>query len=810
MSQKRSTGSLYDMFLDTFHVKEELEKVEQENKEAKKVKPAKKVKKEQQIEEEEIEEFDPNQQYIYEKVENPEDEVYVPSDEDEEMIGSENENIDDDMALLENDEEDEDGVIEDDENIEEGEEENDDGIRIQNGENYDNTETSKQNHDYYDTIDVNDEKIALTERKEEALDDLDNEEDKETKEDEENLKDPFVREIYQAKFSVKQQKYIDKYDWSYSKLNFDDSTQSRYCIPSISSSNKNDTITAKNNWIKNSFIKDRLQKPLESVYKSTSNPELFNKLFSIINDYNDILYANMNDEDRDCVRNSISEHILNHILKSRDIEMRHTRKIHERALKERQRHRELEEKYRLAQESGEVIKKKKSKKNKDIIVDEDNTVDDIKKENDVMNSIQKVIKEEKKKEKSGIKEGETLLETNEEQEQEYRDQGYTRPKVLVICPFKYNAYMFVNSLVKLLPKDVTIEGIKRFKQEYEGDNDENSKQNALTKAFPGNNEDCFRFGMAFKRKTVSIFKDFYNSDMIVASPVGIRQIIGESGEKNRNFDFLSSIEILYIENADIIDYQNWSHMITICKTMNRTLRKSRETDFSRVKEYVLDGYSEYMRQTIITSRYIEPKMKSLMNLQSHNYRGKYEIRGRYEGSSQNRQLFVRLPAVNLLDINNSRMTYFKDHILPFIQKKENKGILLYVEEYLDYVSIRNLMMEEIDEEEVAVLNEYLPKSECQRSLTYFKNGIVRILLYSGRYHYFRRQNPQGVQTVFFIGLPREASFYQDIINTMPPSPLSISATTLYTNYEGNELERIVGTDRYKTMIKGKRSSFIFC
>ena len=129
-------------------------------------------------------------------------------------------------------------------------------------------------------------------------------------------------------------------------------------------------------------------------------------------------------------------------------------------------------------------------------------------------------------------------------------------------------------------------------------------------------------GLSFKRKSITIFTDFYNSDIILASPIGLKQIIGEEGDraKNRNYDFLSSIEIFYVENADIIDYQNWSHLQSICKCLNKPLKKDHGTDYSRVKPYVLEGYSEYMHQTIVTSRYMQPKMKSLFSVFSHNYR----------------------------------------------------------------------------------------------------------------------------------------------------------------------------------------------
>lgn len=47
--------------------------------------------------------------------------------------------------------------------------------------------------------------------------------------------------------------------------------------------------------------------------------------------------------------------------------------------------------------------------------------------------------------------------------------------------------------------------------------------------FAGNIDDCFRVGVAFKRNTISLYTKFYAADMIIASPLGLRRIIGAKG-----------------------------------------------------------------------------------------------------------------------------------------------------------------------------------------------------------------------------------------------------------------------------------------
>lgn len=55
--------------------------------------------------------------------------------------------------------------------------------------------------------------------------------------------------------------------------------------------------------------------------------------------------------------------------------------------------------------------------------------------------------------------------------------------------------------------------------------------------FKGNVDDSFRVGVKLTRKSVKLFSDFYTSDVILASPLGLRMSI----EKEKYvFTFISS------------------------------------------------------------------------------------------------------------------------------------------------------------------------------------------------------------------------------------------------------------------------------
>lgn len=120
--------------------------------------------------------------------------------------------------------------------------------------------------------------------------------------------------------------------------------------------------------------------------------------------------------------------------------------------------------------------------------------------------------------------------------EEERDQGFTRPKVLILTPFRDSALKVVNTLLDLCSSQqkTTVDNKKRFKDEFSEEDEEDNplKPEEWKDTFQGNIDDCFRVGLKFTRKSVKLFADFYSSDILVASPLGLRIIIGAEGSEN--------------------------------------------------------------------------------------------------------------------------------------------------------------------------------------------------------------------------------------------------------------------------------------
>jgi U3 small nucleolar RNA-associated protein 25 len=119
--------------------------------------------------------------------------------------------------------------------------------------------------------------------------------------------------------------------------------------------------------------------------------------------------------------------------------------------------------------------------------------------------------------------------------EDVQDQGFTRPTILILLPFRSSAMRWLESMTAHTPPpSFQIENMTRFRKEFglpEGVVDKfvSAEPDAYPRdhveTFEGNSDDDFRVGLKMTRKSVRLFTEFYGSDIIMASPLGLRMSI---------------------------------------------------------------------------------------------------------------------------------------------------------------------------------------------------------------------------------------------------------------------------------------------
>ncbi|MCJ8731054.1 hypothetical protein PDJAM_G00191630 [Pangasius djambal] len=411
-------------------------------------------------------------------------------------------------------------------------------------------------------------------------------------------------------------------------------------------------------------------------------------------------------------------------------------------------------------------------------------------------------------------------------EDEFRDQGLTRPKVLILVPFRDGALRVVQTFISLLESDgkkMDVSNKKRFKDEY-GEEPSSRPAGAnrpddYRAVFSGNVDDHFRIGMSILKRSMRLYSPFYSSDIIIASPLGLRTLIGVDGDAQRDFDFLSSVELLVLEQTDVFLMQNWEHVLHVMKHMNLQPLDSHGVDFSRVRMWNLNNWARFYRQTLVFSSIHEPQINNILTKHCHNYRGQVSVKNLPKTGSIC-QVLVQLPHVfqmfhtdSFMD-QDDRFQFFVDKVLPQYRDSVMSHTLIYVPSYFDFVRVRNFLKKE--DVSFCVMSEYSERAEVSRARHFFSKGEKQFLLFSERFHFYKRYTIRGIQNVIFYALPTYAHFYSEVCNMLQvggsdgvTSSASFTCTALYSRYDAHRLAAITGAERAASMTQSNKSVHLF-
>ncbi|XP_049777851.1 U3 small nucleolar RNA-associated protein 25 homolog [Schistocerca cancellata] len=406
---------------------------------------------------------------------------------------------------------------------------------------------------------------------------------------------------------------------------------------------------------------------------------------------------------------------------------------------------------------------------------------------------------------------------------EFRDQGLVRPKVLIIVPFRHSAYRIVQMMISILLPDEKANVINksRFFAEYTGESiampKKNPKPEDYELTFAGNTDDNFRIGLSVTKKSLKLYADFYSADIIIASPLGLRVVIGAEGEKERDFDFLSSIEVLILDQTEIFLMQNWDHLLHVMEHLHLQPRTTHGTDFSRVHMWAINGWTKFYRQSIIFSSVNLPEITSLLNHHCRNYGGRVFVEnpattGAVSGVVvQVPQVFNKFDASSPLDAIDERFSHFVKKILPQYKDSIMNHTLIYIPSYFDFVKVRNFFKAE--DINFVQLCEYSKEGKMARARDMFFHSSAHFLLYSERLHFFRRLHIKGIRHIIFYQLPTFPHFYTEMCNLMQEAnqnkdggnESNMTVTALYSKYDAQRLSPIVGFGRAVRMISSQKN-----
>lgn len=423
-----------------------------------------------------------------------------------------------------------------------------------------------------------------------------------------------------------------------------------------------------------------------------------------------------------------------------------------------------------------------------------------------------------------------LSQAGSDQSLELRDQGFTRPKVLILTETRQMASRYADCIVDLFEPEQQ-ENKQRFKDSFTDPiDDRDTMPEDYRELFGGNNDNNFLTALKFTRKTLKFFSAFYTSDIILASPLGLRRVIEHEDRRKRDHDFLSSIELLILDQADAMQMQNWENVELVFNHLNLQPKDLHGCDVNRVRPYYLDNNAKYLRQTLIFTSYITPEMNRLFNTHLGNLFGKAKLTPNYPGALTSatglgvKQTFSRFASASPAADPDARFKYFTTAILPQLLRLPKpadgaQGILVFIPSYYDFLRVRNFFATSDLTANISfgAIHDYSETSEQRRARSHFLSGRHSILLYTQRAHHFFRLRIKGVKRVVCYALPDNEVFYREVVGGFlgtslgegRVAPEEAGARALFSRFDGLRLERCVGSERVRGLLGGGGDTFDF-
>lgn len=442
---------------------------------------------------------------------------------------------------------------------------------------------------------------------------------------------------------------------------------------------------------------------------------------------------------------------------------------------------------------------------------------------------------------------------DEETENEaWRDQGLSRPRLLVLVPTRSAAYEAGSEIERLVGDRVSVANRRRFEEELGPQSvQDDGRQGPAdwNELFgPGANADddvevgvSVTPGRGKKAKIGSssgvalrLFSQPKESDILLASPVSIRQKIETLENDATALDAYASLEIVVVYRAEMLLMQNWDHVEAALAACNRrpgTLDP--KVDLSRVRRPILEDQGRACRQTVILSTIADARLRALLDAPGRSAAARQFFK--HDCLERNRAGAARLAAppipddssalecaleagpathvfqcvrvVEPVDAPAANVAYFAEKLLPSLVKAKNPGTLLVCSSYHEYLACRAALR--ANNANFVAVHDYSRGSEVSRARSRFYHNHTPIMLYSSRAHFYHRYRIRGPSTIVFLSPPDFPHFYPELCRLMfdkhPNGADTLSRAErhvllLYTRFDALALNRIVGTRRARAML----------
>ena len=409
-----------------------------------------------------------------------------------------------------------------------------------------------------------------------------------------------------------------------------------------------------------------------------------------------------------------------------------------------------------------------------------------------------------------------------------KDQGFTYPKILILLPYKKHARLIIEEIINVFNKGNWngISGKKKLKNEY-------GEFDSLN--------DCFKLGINFSffDNKINLFTPFEESDIIIASPLGLK--LTSPNEKDKTvknkkvYDFLSSIEILLMDFSEVFIYQNLDHLDEILSFINKIPKNNQNiVNINRIKDNYSNGFGNLVRQSIIISHFKSIDLDVLINEYCNNINGriiinencinqiekiKKDFSEKYPNASINdievRFEFKILNNLKGEDDYDDKFNYFTKNIWKNLYESFDRHTIIFVSSTFDFLRLKSFFKQK--SKSVVFISEDTDKKDWQRNRLFFEQGKYKFLLYDERAHVYKKINLKFAKNIFFYSLPEDPKIFYEMIDLIDPvkyrkdlekyniknedknSQIFGSVISLVTPIERYNIEKILGKIGKKIM-----------